>query len=129
MVIAPPDKPPMPMEVVPTSANDMEIRRLRVPGGWLVFTKWSVKEPPGVPDHSNTMSFFYPDPEHKWDVRSIPMHEKADQAAASKRRLTPALPLEPLGKDLMVDRKGIIWERGKPVGIWGIDGCEMSEKR
>ena len=37
----------------------------------------------------------------------------------------PTPPLRSLGSNLMVDKNGIIWDSGKPVGIWGINGSEM----
>jgi hypothetical protein len=30
----------------------------------------------------------------------------------------------PLGSHLMVDRHGIIWDEGRPVGTWGVNGSE-----
>ena len=37
----------------------------------------------------------------------------------------PTPPLRPIQGGLMVDKKNIIWDHGKPVGIWGVDGSEM----
>jgi hypothetical protein len=86
------EKPEVRMEVVPTSASDMEIRRLKVPDGWLVFTKWFVREAPGTPDHSEATCVFYPDPHHNWDVRSIPQRKPkpADSAATRTPHAKPA---------------------------------------
>jgi hypothetical protein len=42
---------------------------------------------------------------------------------------TPTPPLRPLGHGLMVDKNGIIWDNGKPVGIWGVDGHSAVEVR
>ncbi len=32
--------------------------------------------------------------------------------------------MRPLGSRMMVDQNGIIWEHGRPVGIWGVDGAD-----
>jgi hypothetical protein len=37
-------------------------------------------------------------------------------------QIVPTPPLRPLGSNLMVDKNNIIWDQGRPVGIWGIDG-------
>jgi hypothetical protein len=54
--------------------------------------------------------------------RSAIMELIGDQA-------TPTLPLRPLGSNLTVDKNGIIWDRGKPVGIWGIKPSEIPSQR
>lgn len=59
------ETPKVRMEVVPTTADDMEIRRLRMPDGWLVFTKWNNPQAP-----SGTMCVFYPDPGHRWVIQA-----------------------------------------------------------
>jgi hypothetical protein len=38
------------------------------------------------------------------------------------KQAAPTPPLRPLGKDFMVDKNGIIWDHGKAVGTWGVDG-------
>jgi hypothetical protein len=38
---------------------------------------------------------------------------------------TPTPPLRPLGSNLKVDKNGIIWDQGRPVGIWGVNGDRM----
>jgi hypothetical protein len=38
----------------------------------------------------------------------------------------PTPPLRPLGSHLMVDKNSVIWDGDRPVGIWGIDGHEIS---
>ncbi len=43
-------------------------------------------------------------------------------------QIVPTPPLRPMGSDLMVDKKGIIWDRGKPVGLWGIDGGKTKSR-
>ena len=42
------------------------------------------------------------------------------------KQSAPTPPLRPLGKGFMVDKNGIIWDHGKAVGIWGIDGPARS---
>ena len=37
----------------------------------------------------------------------------------------PTTRMRPLGSHLMVDKHGIIWEGGRPVGLWGVNGGEM----
>ncbi|MFZ1934170.1 MAG: hypothetical protein WCB27_09605 [Thermoguttaceae bacterium] len=85
-----------------------------------------------LPDATfDTEDLKYPDPNHRWDMRSFPVKGKVSKAAILKEQVgkhtAPTPPLRPLGKNLMVDKKGIIWYQRKPVGIWGIDGGEMHE--
>ncbi|MCE5303163.1 MAG: hypothetical protein LLF97_08655 [Planctomycetaceae bacterium] len=35
---------------------------------------------------------------------------------------SPTASLRPLGDDLQVDQDGIIWQKGRPVGVWGVNG-------
>ena len=42
------------------------------------------------------------------------------------KQAAPTPPLRPLGKGFMVDKNGIIWDQGKAVGIWGVDGPARS---
>ena len=90
-------KPEALIEVVATSANDMEIRRMEVPGGWLVFTKWLV-----APGRSQMTSVFYPNPSHSWDVRSSPMKGTVKKGTSAVSGSQPAAtsPLRPLGAEL-----------------------------
>jgi hypothetical protein len=37
----------------------------------------------------------------------------------------PTPPLRSMQSGLMVDKNNIIWDHGKPVGIWGVDGSKM----
>jgi hypothetical protein len=119
------EKPEGLMEVVSTSASDMELRRLKVPGGWFVFTKWHMREPRGTPDHSDAMCLFYPDPRHTWDMPRSPakgtVTKKTTGEPQAGSQFTPTPPMRPLGANLMVDKNGIIWDRGKPVGSWGVE--------
>ena len=48
-------------ETVPTDKR-FSVYRAKVPGGWLVFTRWG-SERSGLT--------FYPDPKHQWDGTSL----------------------------------------------------------
>ena len=116
------ERPEERMETVSTSAKDMEIRRMKVPGGWLVFTKWHMSEASGTPSHTETMCVFCPDPGNRWSVGSTSASgrtEKRDERLG--KQPTPTPPLWPLGAGLTVDKNGIIWENGKAVGTWGVE--------
>ena len=41
------------------------------------------------------------------------------------KQAAPASTLLSLGSNLSVDKNGIIWDRGKPIGIWGVNGDDM----
>jgi formylglycine-generating enzyme required for sulfatase activity len=38
----------------------------------------------------------------------------------------PTTRMRPLGRHLLVDEHGIIWDDGRPVGIWGVNGSPMA---
>ena len=42
------------------------------------------------------------------------------------KKAKPMPPLQPIGKGFIVDKNGIIWDQGKAVGIWGVDGPARS---
>ena len=44
-----------------SSDNRMTVSRARVPGGWLVFTRWGA---------NLAGAMFYPDPNHEWNGAS-----------------------------------------------------------
>lgn len=48
---------------------EVELFRASVPGGWLLLAQ--------VNDDNHTMTF-YPDPEHKWDGRTLPLSPNPD---------------------------------------------------
>jgi hypothetical protein len=76
------EKPEVVLEILPTSAPSMDLRRARVPGGWLVFTQWHSADMV-MPSHGTTV--FYPDPSHTWDVRILPMGAKHSGLPAAAR--------------------------------------------
>lgn len=43
-----------------------------------------------------------------------------------EKQAGPQPPLRRLGSMFMVDKNGVIWNQGRPVGIWGVNGSEMS---
>lgn len=132
------------LEFVPTSVNGIDIWRLKVPGGWLVFAKWHMPASSG-----DATGFFYPDPRHLWDIRSSTLKgtpTKSDEQLGKQSALTPSF--RPLGTNLVVDKNGIIWWKprypevpvwfpnplldvnisgGLPVGIWGVDGVPQHQ--
>ena len=48
---------------------------------------------------------------------------------AEEKQIVPTPPLRPLGTNLTVDKNGIIWDRGKPVGRWGVGGRGVKASR
>ncbi len=50
-------------------------------------------------------------------------HPSQPQPAAQSTE--PPKETRPLGSHLRVDERGVIWEDGTPVGVWGVDGGEM----
>lgn len=48
-----------------------------------------------------------------------PLEAKPGRQPSSLLKPTP--PLRPLRDGLMVDKNNIIWDHGKPVGVWGIE--------
>jgi hypothetical protein len=62
-------------------------------------------------------SLFSKEPLRLERVTTHPRRTEDAQAA-------PTPPLRPLGSNLMVDKKGIIWDGSHPVGMWGVDGCK-----
>jgi len=52
---------------------------------------------------------------------------KADDRSPSTSADKPVEMTRPLGDGLKVDEKGTIWDGGKPVGTWGIDGIDQPE--
>ena len=56
--------------------------------------------------------------------RTEPQHPEVEHRVERWPSI-PTPPLRPLGKTLMVDKNGIIWNGGHPVGIWGVNGGEM----
>jgi formylglycine-generating enzyme required for sulfatase activity len=51
---------------------------------------------------------------------SYPLEERAGLSGK------PTTRMRPLGRHLMVDEHGIIWDGGRPVGIWGVNGSPMT---
>ena len=45
------------------------------------------------------------------------------------KQAAPALPLRSLGNNLLVDKNGVIWDQGKPVGHWGVNGDHIIRPR
>lgn len=41
----------------------------------------------------------------------------------------PTTRLRPLGSYLKVDKNGVIWDGGRPVGIWGVNGGLVAIRR
>jgi formylglycine-generating enzyme required for sulfatase activity len=50
---------------------------------------------------------------------SYPLEERAGLSGK------PTTRMRPLGRHLMVDEHGIIWDGERPVGIWGVNGSPM----
>ena len=48
---------------------------------------------------------------------------------AEEKQIVPTPPLRPLGTNLTVDKNGIIWQEGKPVGRWGVGGRGVKASR
>jgi hypothetical protein len=68
-----PTRPDIAMEILLTNTPSMDLRRAKVPGGWLVFTRWHSADTV-VPSYGTTV--FYPDPHHEWEKPAAPVGAK-----------------------------------------------------
>jgi hypothetical protein len=59
-------------------------------------------------------------------TEGIAVKKKATKKGKVGKQAKPTPPLRPLGKGFIVDKNGIIWDQGKAVGIWGVDGPARS---
>lgn len=59
----------------------------------------------------------------KMERRLSQLEERLSQPVQTTGRMRP------VGSRLMVDENGILWDHGRPVGIWGINGGEPAMRR